>query len=231
LQIFVCSFFGQECGMSDPALEYIRAVMKAKNWTAADLARAAHLSHSTINRPLTTPDWPNAISRKTIEQIEKASGISAADFIAVAPVSTFYGGDNGNLVPVYAVQASAGPGALVTSEDIVDRLAFPPDYLRHITKANPKHLAIIGCKGDSMTPTLKDDDLVMIDTSKTELSFEGMFVVKIDGGTALLVKRIGRASQKGHIKLISDNPAYPAVEISVADVVAVGKVIWAGVKM
>ena len=139
--------------------------------------------------------------------------------------------DGSVLIPAYDVWASAGHGALVTSEEIIDRLAFPPDYLRHITKANPRDLAIIGVKGDSMAVTLKDDDLVMIDTSKTELSFEGMFVVKIDGGAALLVKRIGRASRKGHINLISDNPAYPAVEIAVADVIPVGKVVWAGVKM
>lgn len=217
--------------MTDPAIEYIRAVMLAKGWSAADLARAAHVSHSTINRPLTDPDWPNAISRRTIEKVEKGSGISAAGFMGIAPARARRDDDDTDLVPVYNVQASAGPGALVTSEDVVERLAFPPDYLRHITKANPKHLAIIGCKGDSMAPTLKDDDLVMIDTSKTELSFEGMFVLKIDGGAALLVKRIGRASQKGHINLISDNPAYPAVEIAVADVIPVGKVVWAGVKM
>lgn len=213
--------------MTDKALDYIRHVMQVKDWTAADLARAAGVSHSTINRPITTPGWKSAISRQTIEKIQKASGISPAPFIGdvALPVDA---GDM--LVPVYSVHASAGHGALVTAEDVVDRLGFPPNYLRHVTKAHPRHLAIIGVKGDSMAPTLRDDDLVMIDTSKTDLSYEGLFVIKIDGGTALLVKRIGRASRKGYVSLISDNPVHPPVEIIAEDVIPVGKVVWYGVK-
>ena len=139
------------------------------------------------------------------------------------------GGDT--LIPIYNVQASAGAGAVVDGEDVIDRLAFPPDYLRHITKSHPRHLAIIGVKGDSMSPTLKDDDVVMIDTSKTDLSYEGLFVIKIDGGAALLVKRIGRAARRGYVNVISDNPTHPAVEIVAEDVFPVGKVVWAGMKV
>ena len=138
--------------------------------------------------------------------------------------------DDVALVPVYSVYASAGPGALVTSEEIVDRLAFPPNYLRHITKSKPEHLAIIGVKGDSMSPTLKDDDLVMIDTKKVDLSYDGLFVIR-DGGEALLVKRIGRASRRGYVMIISDNKDNPPVERPGEDVEVVGKVIWAGVKV
>lgn len=138
--------------------------------------------------------------------------------------------DDTTLVPVYSVYASAGPGALVTSEEIVDRLAFPPNYLRHITKSRPENLAIIGVKGSSMSPTLKDDDIVMIDTGKTDLSYDGMFVIR-DGGEALLVKRIGRASRRGYVMIISDNKDNPPVERAGEDVEVVGKVIWAGVKV
>lgn len=61
--------------MSDPAIEYLRHVMKTRDWTAAELARRAGVAHSTINRPPTIPDWPNAISRRTILAVENASGI------------------------------------------------------------------------------------------------------------------------------------------------------------
>jgi phage repressor protein C with HTH and peptisase S24 domain len=133
------------------------------------------------------------------------------------------------LVPVYAVNASAGPGAINGTEEIVDTLAFPPGYLRHLTRSSPKNLAIIGVKGDSMIPTLKDDDVVMIDMTKTDLSYDGLFVIR-DGGDALLVKRIGRASRRGYIMIISDNPHVPPVERAQAEIEVVGKVIWRGVK-
>ena len=136
-----------------------------------------------------------------------------------------------DLIPIYNVAASAGHGALMASpEEIVDRLAFPPGYLRKITSARPADLAIIGVKGESMLPTLADNDVVMVDTGKTDLSFEGLFVLR-DGGASLLVKRIGRASRADHVMLISDNRLYPPVERSVQDIEVVGKVVWMGVKV
>jgi hypothetical protein len=77
-------------------------------------------------------------------------------------------------------------------EEVVERLAFPPGYLRHITSANPKYLAIISVKGRSMEPTLREDDVVMIDTAKRDLSFEGIFVIR-DGGQS----HAGEADQSG----------------------------------
>lgn len=220
--------------MSDPAIAYIRHVLKEKDWTAADLARHAGVSHSTINRPLTQPDYPNAISRKTIALVAQASGIDPSTFLGQTQVPAPARRDRASeetTIPIYNVFASAGPGAIVSSsEEIVDQLAFPPGYLRHVTKSNPRDLAIIGVKGDSMIPTLKDDDLVMLDMSKKDLSYEGLFVIR-DGGEALLVKRIGRATRRGFVMIISDNRNVPAVERAIEDVEVLGKVIWAGVKV
>lgn len=135
----------------------------------------------------------------------------------------------GDMVDVYNVEASAGFGALVGHEMVVDRLSFPPGYLSKITRSHPKNLAIIGVKGKSMEPTLSDDDIVMVDLSKTDLSYDGLFVVR-DGGDSLLVKRISRGSRRGTVMLVSDNPQYPNQERSFEDVEVVGKVIWKGVK-
>lgn len=133
------------------------------------------------------------------------------------------------MVDIYNVQASAGHGAMIDHENVVERLSFPPGYLRQITSSHPRNLAIIGVKGDSMLPTLADGDLVMVDTSKRDLSFDGLFVIQ-DGGASRLVKRIGRAARRGWIKLISDNRNYDAIEREVSDVDVVGKVVWKGVK-
>jgi len=82
-----------------------------------------------------------------------------------------------------------------------------------------------------MNPTLNDDDVVMVDVSKGDLSFDGIFVIR-DNGEALLVKRIGRASQAGWVTIISDNrKMYPSVERSLADIEVVGRVIWAAGKI
>lgn len=133
---------------------------------------------------------------------------------------------DGPLVPVYDVWASAGHGAAVEYEPQTTSLAFPPEYLAKLTSSNPRNLAIISVKGDSMEPTLLDDDIVLLDRSKTNLSFDGLFVLRFDD--ALHVKRIGRAPQPGHITIISDNRSFPAIVAKRDDIEAVGKVLWYG---
>ncbi len=133
------------------------------------------------------------------------------------------------LIPIYDVQASAGYGALIDQESIVDRLAFPTGYLSHITSTHPRHLAIIGVKGDSMLPTLAHDDIVMVDTTKTNIAYDGMFVLRY--GDALHVKRVSRGSSPDMVRIISANPDYPAVEYAVQDVTPIGKVVWYGKKV
>ena len=136
-----------------------------------------------------------------------------------------------SLIPVFDVHASAGDGMFALTEDHASSLAFPKGYLQWLTRANPRDLAIIGVKGDSMLPTLADDDIVMLDTSKTDLSYDGLFVIR-DNGDALLVKRVGRASKPGHVTIISDNRAlYDPVEKALSDIHVIGKVIWSGGKV
>ncbi len=134
-----------------------------------------------------------------------------------------------DMVAIFNVEASAGHGALIDSEIIVDRLSFPPGYLRRITSANPRDLAIIGVKGKSMEPTLSDDDVVMVDMTKRDLSFDGLFVLR-DGGASLLVKRVSRGRRRGTVMLISDNPTYPPIEREIEDIEVVGRVVWKGVR-
>ena len=138
-------------------------------------------------------------------------------------------GPEGQLIPVYDVQASAGFGSLVDYEEQTHSLAFPPDYLKRLTAGSAKDLVIISTKGDSMEPTLLDDDIVLVDMSKTHMGYEGMFVLRHND--TLLVKRAGMAAQDGFVNLISDNKAYPPILAQLKDLTVVGKVLWYGRKV
>lgn len=211
----------------------LKELRKERGWNQQELADRLSVSKSHVSEMeagIKNPSTPLLERMSSVFEIPMRD-LFGRDAEAVVLAPGIPASDSPDLIPVYSVQASAGPGSFVTDEEIVDRLAFPRGYLQHITKSHPRHLKIIKCRGDSMSPTLKDDDVVMVDTSKTDLSFEGLFVIKVDGGAALLVKRIGRASRRGYINLISDNPSHPAVEIVGEDVIPVGKVVWAGVKV
>lgn len=126
-------------------------------------------------------------------------------------------------IPRLALGASAGPGALAADEVADDRLRFSQRWLRTLG-LDPAHLSVIEVAGDSMEPTLRDGDEILVDRS-TRGWREGIHVVRIDD--VLLVKRLTQGAT-GMIRVISDNPAYASVERALGDVAIVGRVVWKG---
>ena len=183
---------------------------------------------------MTAPRKASSPKVSTAQALASTLGLSIDQIISVGRGADLdlppVGVGPSDLVQVLNVSASAGFGEIVESEYIVDRMAFPPGYLASITKAGPENLSIISVHGDSMVPTLYNNDLVMIDRSKRDLSFDGLFVIR-DDGVGLLIKRVGRASQRGYVMLIPDNKSYPTVERSREEIEVIGRVIWVGKKV
>lgn len=132
-------------------------------------------------------------------------------------------------VPVYDVAASAGHGVLVESEEVICNMAFDRRFLRRMTDARPNELAIIRVKGHSMEPTLLDDDHVLVDRTKRNLSYDGLFVIRFDD--ALHVKRIGRSATRGNVLVISDHSAYRDLDMPKENLDVIGRVLWVGRKV
>ncbi|MGI3170006.1 S24 family peptidase [Pseudooceanicola sp. C21-150M6] len=137
------------------------------------------------------------------------------------------------LVSIYDIEAQGGIGMVPSAyEAVVDQLAFPPGYLRSITSTPTGKLAIIGVVGASMQPTLNHGDIVMVDMTKTDIDFDGMFVIRI--GEALKVKRVSWGPRRQSIVIRSDNAnkiQFPDEEYFESDDVAViGRVVWVGAK-
>lgn len=131
------------------------------------------------------------------------------------------------LVPRLDVQASAGNGALAWSEEPVDFLAFQESWLR-ARNISPKYARVLTAKGDSMEPTIRDGDVLLIDTSIDRLRDNSIYIVVYDG--FVLVKRVhGRVD--GSIMLISDNNRYPPETVpghEVPNIHVAGRVMWFG---
>ena len=134
------------------------------------------------------------------------------------------------LVPIYDVAAAAGDGMVVEEyEAVLSHLAFPPNYIKHITRTNPKNLAIISVIGNSMVPTLAHDDIVMVDATKKNIDYDGMFVLRHGG--LLKVKRVQWGPGRETVILISDNDRqHQPMEVPASDIEVVGRVVWTGVK-
>ncbi len=77
-----------------------------------------------------------------------------------------------------------------------------------------------------MEPTIRDGDILLIDTSVTEVRDNGIYCVVY--GNMLLVKRV-HPRMNGSLQLISDNAIYPPEEVTPAEVPALsiaGRVMW-----
>lgn len=113
------------------------------------------------------------------------------------------------LIPGYAVQVSAGHGSQAFDGSEPSRyLAFRKKWLR-FRGFSEKDLVIVWAKGDSMEPTIHNNDTLVIHTGRTKLVDGQIFVIRFDD--TLWVKRVQvRASSW---LLISDNEVYPPIEI------------------
>lgn len=133
-------------------------------------------------------------------------------------------------VPRYDVRASAGNGSVIHDESIVDHLAFRREWVTKSVGCDPKHLALIEVHGDSMSPTLMDMDLVLLDTRPCMPRTEGVYVIRL--GDALLVKRL-HFKLSGVVEVISDNPTYKPETVSreqLDQLTLIGRVVWHGRK-
>jgi phage repressor protein C with HTH and peptisase S24 domain len=132
------------------------------------------------------------------------------------------------LVPLFNVEASAGGGALVPEEEVIDRLAFKEEWIKRDLGVNPSDLALITTIGDSMEPTLRAGDMILLDKSVETVKDEAVYAFLVDG--MLLIKRV-RWEADGGLSLLSDNSVYSPVVISrerKAELRVVGRLIWAG---
>lgn len=126
-------------------------------------------------------------------------------------------------IPRLPLGASAGPGALARDEAPSGQLRFSARWLK-AQGLDPVALSVIAVEGDSMEPTLRDGDEILVDRTPRALR-AGIHVVRLDD--MLLVKRL-EPGPAGTLRVISDNPAYPASERAAGEVDVVGRVVWKG---
>lgn len=216
--------------MANTIRDRVVRALDEKLISATELAKRANVSYSVIvnlkRRESSSTSGENAIRiLEVLDGIEGNNGDGSGN-----PEDT---SDGSALVRVYDIQAAAGNGFIPDAyEAVVDLLAFPQRYLSDITKTSPEHLAIIGVVGSSMQPTLNHGDVVMVDMTKTDIDFDGMFVVRI--GEALKVKRVSYGAKRRSIIVRSDNPnklQFPDEEYFQGDdIQVVGRVAWVGAK-
>lgn len=137
-------------------------------------------------------------------------------------------------IPLYnGIHAAAGAGAIVEYERPDDMLMFKESWVRHELGARPQDLYLIRVSGDSMEPTLRAGDVILVNRKANRPDREGVYILRMNG--MLVVKRL-QALPGGMVRVISDNAAFSSFDVTKSeleadDIVVVGRVVWIGRRM
>jgi phage repressor protein C with HTH and peptisase S24 domain len=140
-------------------------------------------------------------------------------------------GDFGHFIrlPRRATAASAGAGTPAVPEWAEgEYIALRQDWVRNAIGVEPTDIGLEVALGDSMTPTIHDGNMLLLDTSERGFTQFGIYVLEVSGER--LVKRVQRKLD-GSVVLISDNRSYEHEYLSpeqAQDMRVIGRVVWVG---
>jgi phage repressor protein C with HTH and peptisase S24 domain len=107
-------------------------------------------------------------------------------------------------------------------------LLFSEDWIRKEFDANPRNLSLIRVAGDSMEPTLRAGDFILVDRRTRRPDREGVYLLRM--GEMLLLKRL-QALPGGKIRASSDNAAFDPFVLNADEpddnIQIHGRIIWA----
>lgn len=222
------------------AIDRIREVISDKDMNLKEFSNELDIPYRTVQRYLA---GDRALSADFLQGMTEQMGVSASWILSgLGPKWTYPHQDQetgwqiarnneaDEFVPVprYTVSVSAGHGDSFIGDTMdVTYYAFNLQWIkrRHL---DPDNLHIVEVKGDSMSPTLSEGDLILIDRAQAEPTDGHAFVIRI--WEELVVKNIQRVD-RDTISLISANTIYPPREISAgdmgptADIEIVGRVV------
>lgn len=194
----------------------IKQLMDAKGLTPRRLAEELDVSYGTLYNWYKGTVFPRP--GINLEKIAKRLNVSVSYLLATETDETmsFVSDDGYVLIPYIEATASCGSG-FVNGEyqPLVKLMKVSSDWLRiHAPYANRNRLNVIVADGDSMLPTIKPGDMVIVDRSQFEAKVDGIYVYCLDD--ALYIKRLQRLPNG--FKVVSDNSVYEPFTIEAEDI-------------
>ena len=115
--------------------------------------------------------------------------------------------DELDLVPVASVDMAYGMGTTFAGEHVdVEVIHFPRRWLESLTSTAPQDLAWARGRGNSMSPTIEDNDLVLIDRSDRSVRDQDAIWAFTIGEVAMMKRLRVRGEQ---VTILSDNTHVP----------------------
>jgi transcriptional regulator with XRE-family HTH domain len=126
------------------------------------------------------------------------------------------------------MQTNADHGRQIEGKQVVDFISFKEEWLQSVLRVPKNHLTLLTVRGDSMSPTLNDGDIVLVDVRGTKVVDSALYVLEMED--SFLVKRIQKKLD-GSVVIKNENPLYEAEDIpsnKVPSLKVAGRVVWYG---
>ena len=212
----------------------IKERLAALDISQAELARRVKISQPTINALVkgnntgskhlhtiaaeleTSPAWLVGETDDPSPIAPRTSAVEAlADELDLA------------ILPEYEIGYSMGGGASLAEQyEQTGIVPFSRSWLRSLMGGTIHDLFVARGDGDSMEPTLKDGDIILIDTSQQMIRKQDRIWAVLYGDLGM-IKRV-RRTPAGSYLLLSDNPTVPPVECHDGEMQVIGRVCWIG---
>lgn len=129
------------------------------------------------------------------------------------------------------VDLALGMGATYLDGDVEvkGRAPFRMEWLRGLYDGPIEALKVVTGRGDSMEPTIRDRDIVILDTSSRRLDEQDM-IWAVSYGDLGMIRRLRRLPS-GAVLMSPDNPVVGPTEAHDGEMFIMGRVIWIGRRM
>ena len=205
-------------GKGEPPSRKAADAPKAGNYSSADLVKQMLAKHG---RGLS--EEARARIAEVVEEValeSKLTNVVKVDFTRAGQV-----GDE-VWIAHYDVRAAMGSGQIPHEfPEMLQDIRVSPKHLREmgVTFKEHFHLKMITGWGQSMAPTIKDRDPLLVDITIREFTGDGIYLFSHD--EMLYVKRLQKKG-KDRFKMISDNKHHDPEDIRVDDTHILARVLY-----
>jgi transcriptional regulator with XRE-family HTH domain len=225
-------------GHSNPIGTRLKLEMRKLELTSAELARRANVLTSFIYDIISGKSSNPSIVK--LARVADAMGINLAYLVHGGvhngvhagaenskPITNGAARENYIAIPriILSNHTDAGKNILSYKEDN-EPCYFDRKLILSYPDVEAANLRMLTISGDSMEPTICNQDVVVIDTGNRSPSPPSIFV--LFDGFGLSAKRLEYVfeSKNPCVRIISDNQRYSTYELPMSDVTIIGRIVW-----
>lgn len=223
-----------------PLAQNIASLRRHLGMTQSDFAKQVGSAQANISKWEKGGTQPEAVPMAEMAQL---AGVSVKDFTSKPwvpsgqalpqPTTIDEIAAEHGWVLIDEIDLSLGMGAtFLDSDRAPDRVGIVPfaaEWISDMYRGSITHLKVVRGRGDSMEPTIRDGDFVLIDTSRRRLDEQDV-VWAVSYGELGMIRRL-RQMPGGGVQLMPDNSVVRPTEAYDGEMHIMGRVIWIGRRM